>query len=58
MAVGHVLAYFVPDVARGLELTQNPGRVIGFHPPSITPGADNRPKASCTVYRPAGGEVL
>jgi RNA-directed DNA polymerase len=44
MAVFQVLAYFVPDVARRRELARNPGRVIGFHFLSITPGTDIGPK--------------
>jgi hypothetical protein len=40
MAMFQVLAQIVPDVARGLELTRNPGRVIGVHLLSITPGTD------------------
>ena len=31
MAVFQVLAHFTAYVARGLQLTRNPGRVIGFH---------------------------
>jgi hypothetical protein len=38
--VFQVLVHVVPDMARGLELVRNPGRVIGFHPLSITPGTD------------------
>lgn len=40
MAMFHMLAHVVPDVARGPGLTRNPDRVIGFHLLSITPGAD------------------
>jgi Restriction endonuclease len=35
-----VLAHVAAYVVRGLELTGNPARVIGFHLLSITPGAD------------------
>ena len=39
-AVFQVLVHVVPYGARGLELARSPGRVIGFHPLSITPGTD------------------
>src|SRR6266536_3120294 len=51
MAVFQVLAHFMAYVARGLQLTRNPGRVIGFHLLSITPGADIGPKASRAARR-------
>jgi hypothetical protein len=47
MAMFQVLAHIVSNVTRGLELTRNPGRVIGFHLLSITPGTDIASRA-CT----------
>jgi hypothetical protein len=49
MAVFQVLSHFAPDTARGLKPSRNPGRVIGFHLPSITQGTDIGSPSTATI---------
>jgi hypothetical protein len=46
MSMLQVLAHFAPYLTRRLELARPPGRVMGFHRLSMTPGTDIRPKAT------------